>query len=717
LQIASAGVRDEQNNVVAGSAFGSVVDEFVAVGLTETEARTAAIAIATTASNLPEDATLDLIVNRARENLIAAVPAKKDILENQFAQQDNQFARNLVTELFESILTPVGLTTTEARRATQSALSVLLNSGERPINRQTLEAAFQEAASAVPAKSSLIRQTFNTFFNNSQNLESDANAGDVLNFDFLLTNIGTTAITRRVVNKDNPNTVLANVVIGPQRQVRLTVAVRIENIPDTGASVGVRLNKNEPTLQIELTGSGAIALPITTAPASPITECPTPGPPSIEQIVVIVSPTPGRPPLVDPLGRITGCAGELLPDYQGFSVGLYEPDPNDSTGGVRREVKLTPTGTGTQFEGIEPNIENSNPFFLTTGERGQYSFLLDVNKGQLDSGDTYILIVNPPDDSIFSERRIRIKIESRDGDLVTYEATSLDGRPISATNDETTVEQTIRITDANRIGLVLAVLNFNTSVCQAQEIQITKTADRAAAEPGDTVIYRLIIRNLSDSPVNNIVVTDELPLGFQLREDSVRGELNDERVAIAVSGSSEVTFSTSGVTIPPREDLTIAYAVVLTPDSLRGSGENSAIVQGQRAQPPLNVIRDGPALFRMQIRPGLLTNSGTIIGRVFEDKNFDGEQQSGEPGIPNAVVFLDDGTRIVTDENGLFSVANVLPGYRTGVIDLSSLPGYTLAPNLYFKERNSQSRLVRLSPGGMARMNFAVTPAFREEEK
>jgi len=95
------------------------------------------------------------------------------------------------------------------------------------------------------------------------------------------------------------------------------------------------------------------------------------------------------------------------------------------------------------------------------------------------------------------------------------------------------------------------------------------------------------------------------------------------------------------------------------------------------------------------------------------DKNFDGEQQNGEPGIPDAVVFMDDGNRIVTDANGLYSVANVIPGARTLVLDISSLSGYTLAPNLYFIERNSQSRLVRLSPGGLARANFAVTPAFK----
>jgi hypothetical protein len=128
-------------------------------------------------------------------------------------------------------------------------------------------------------------------------------------------------------------------------------------------------------------------------------------------------------------------------------------------------------------------------------------------------------------------------------------------------------------------------------------------------------------------------------------------------------------------------------------------------------------VKDGPAVHRLRIRSGIVSDCGTIIGRVFVDKNFDGEQQPGEPGVPNAVVFMEDGNRITTDANGLFSVANVLPGYRTGVLDLSSTPGYTFAPNQYFSEGNSQSRLVHLEPGGLVRMNFAVTPTSREAGK
>ncbi|KJH70141.1 DUF11 domain-containing protein [Aliterella atlantica] len=430
-------------------------------------------------------------------------------------------------------------------------------------------------------------------------------------------------------------------------------------------------------------------------------------------------------PLVDPLGQVTGCAGETLPDYTGFSVGIYEIDPSDPTGTeVRRPLELTVTELPNNLDnsipaGITPNTQNSNPYFLTSGNQGTYSFLFDPEKGQLDAGRAYILLINPPANSTYNQRRVRLVIGQRNGNLIAYTATSLDSRPINTTDNRTSVNGTIAVDDAERVGLVLAALDLDTAICQAQELQIVKTGDRAAAEPGDTVIYRLAIRNLASSAINNVVAVDTLPLGFDLLAKSVRGELGGNPVTINAShNGSTVTFRADGVTLPGSSTnlnsvLNIAYAAVITPDAVRGRGLNSAIAQAQR-QDNSQIVRDGPATHRLRLTPGILSDCGTIIGRVFVDKNFDGEQQSGEPGVPNAVIFMDDGNRITTDPNGLFSVANVISGYRTGVLDLSSLPGYTLAPNRRFIERNSQSRLVHLEPGGLVRMNFAVTPAFGE---
>ncbi len=236
-------------------------------------------------------------------------------------------------------------------------------------------------------------------------------------------------------------------------------------------------------------------------------------------------------------------------------------------------------------------------------------------------------------------------------------------------------------------------------------LQIVKTADRAAAEPGDVVVYRLLITNPSGRVATSLTVTDQLPRGLRYVPDSVQTAPSQPTQQVLTDSSLTLNFAALG----PGASISVAYAVLVTPEAVQGDGRNVVIIAAPGFAPVT-------ASFQLTIRPGIVSDCGTIVGRVFVDKNFDGQQQPGEPGVPNAVIFMDDGNRIVTDPDGLFSLANVLPGYRVGTLDLYSLPGYTLAPNLYRIEENSVSRLVRLSPGGLGRMNFAVTPTFGEEQ-
>ncbi|MGB7084877.1 MAG: hypothetical protein WBD47_04940 [Phormidesmis sp.] len=432
------------------------------------------------------------------------------------------------------------------------------------------------------------------------------------------------------------------------------------------------------------------------------------------------------PNLIDPLGDILGCNGLPLDSYAGFSVALYEPDASGLDLGEL--VSLAPT-SGT--DSIEPNIGNVNPFVLSAND-GSYNFLFgdstplnsaaNVGLVQTDAGARYILVINPPDDSDFDERRVLIEIlgnafnSATNTSTLSYQATSLDGQPISV-DGATTLTETVSVNDAETQALTFFTFALDTAICEAEQISITKSADRSAAQPGDTVVYRLNIKNLAKAEVNSVVAIDSPPIGFEIVPESVTGQLNGSPIAVvpALSASSRsVSFSVDEA-IAPDQVLDIIYAARLTPDAIRGTGRNSAIVTAQRTDSGFRV-KDGPSTYRIVLDPGIFSDCGTLIGRVFEDKNFDGEQQSGEAGIPNAVIFLDDGNRVVTDADGLFSVQKMLPGQRTGTLDLSSLPGYTLAPNLYFSERNSYSRLVNLAPGGLVRMNFGVTPTFQEEQ-
>ena len=423
--------------------------------------------------------------------------------------------------------------------------------------------------------------------------------------------------------------------------------------------------------------------------------------------------------LIDPLGRVVDCDGDAFADYTGFFVALYEAA--GATGSdLGPLVSLASPDQGQSIllapGVVNVNPDNSNPFNLGRTQtledelRGQFNFLFTPE--QITPGRSYILVIQPPPNQFLDQRRIRISILSATENNFSYLATSLDGLPLSLA-DSVAVGQEVTVPQGDRNFVLLSTPI--TPVCQAQALRVQKTADRVTSEPGGFVVYRVTVNNLSTTTINNVVVTDRLPLGFTLLEDSVQAAIGDTPVPITteVNGRSLTFRFQQGLPgdDPPTSNpvARIVYAVEVTPDALRGDGRNYALVAGDRADNNF-YSSDGPAVFEVDVRNGLLTDLGTIVGRVFVDKNFDGEQQYGEPGVPNAVVFMENGNRIVTDKDGLFSVANVLPGWHTGVLDLTSVPGYTYAPNPYVLSSESQVRAVRLEPGGMARMNFAVTP-------
>jgi uncharacterized repeat protein (TIGR01451 family) len=262
-------------------------------------------------------------------------------------------------------------------------------------------------------------------------------------------------------------------------------------------------------------------------------------------------------------------------------------------------------------------------------------------------------------------------------------------------------------------GIPTSSSNPTTLTATQAALELIKTADRAAAEPGDTIVYRLIITNNGAAAATNLTIQDQLPLGLRFINKSLTGTINNNTTTLTASTTSQSTITISlnnGTALQPSQTLNIVYAAEVTPDAIRGTGRNLAIAQAGN-------LTSNSASYVIKIRPGILSDCGTIIGRVFIDKNNDGEQQANEPGIANAVIYMDDGNRIVTDANGLYSLASVESGYRSATLDLSSLPGYALAPNKYIIEKNSPSRLAKLAPGSMVRINFGVTPAFGESKR
>ena len=721
LRLVGAGVADNEGNTIAslGAIAEDLIDLFKQQGLNTEEANTASLETISELAELPAEASSLEVAQVVKQSSAAAVedPNSQELIE-QVADGD---LLTTLAGLQTSNLRALGLNSAEIEAASSTEITPAANDNFSDRVRAA-SAAIAETTTRPEAQAQIAvaQQRYQAELDSIRGGEQSViTSGSKLQFRYRLENQqnepteielpGTKAIAEngltgsgqvtgviyRLVSNDNqgePKTITqdsAKVSIPGNQSLELNIEVEVGEVSDTEVS--------------------SLAVNLQTDCGSPVVQSASLLPP------IIVDGGEGNN-LIDPLGQITGCAGEILPEYTGFSVALYDPNTGDPTGSsVQNVTTLTTTELPDNPDnntplGIKPNTENSNPFFLTNTDEGRYSFLFDDAKGQLDSGRSYILIVSPPEDSVYSDRRIKLTIGNRTENIVEYTATSLDGKPIRATDGQTTITgEIVLVEDAERIGLDLAVLDLATNICDAQEIQITKTGDRATAEPGDTVIYRLAIRNLASAPINNLEIRDLLPPGFKLEPDSVMAELNATNVAIATEQNGSTINFTSDITLDVDGVVNLIYAAQLTPNALRGDGINSATVNAQRTDNS-SLVQDGPAIHNLLIEPGILEDTGILIGRVFVDKNFDGEQQKGEPGIPNAVIFLEDGNRIITDPDGLFSVANILPGTHTGTLDLTSIPEYRLAPNLRFIERNSKSRLVKLEPGGLVRMNFGVTP-------
>ncbi|MEL6442005.1 MAG: isopeptide-forming domain-containing fimbrial protein [Cyanobacteria bacterium J06621_8] len=723
IQINNLGIVQETGELVSALSIisGGLLAEYQQQGFSIEEANQAVLDTISTWAQLSADATSATVIASIKQSLLEKFGSDQAELINQLSDSSILTA---LAGLTSPSLETLGFSPEEIATVTQTAITPQTE-GSFSAQIQTVIASVVSELSRPEAQaqlSALPESLAVELEQIRQGTQTPIASGSVLSFRFSLDNTGTSATS---IELPNIQTLTESGLVGAGEVIGVTFGFPGEaeqTLTDTGQSVLIPAGQTL-TLSTQVRVGETAEKEITSIGLNLQSGCGEIN--SVQSINLVPSIVVDDDPnseLIDPRGQVSGCAGELLADYLGFSVALFEVNSSDPTLSEPAGLTLLTTTelpddpNNNVPAGITPNTQNSNPFFLTNEDEGQYSFLFDDGRGQLELGRNYILVVEPPDDSTFNQRQVRLTIGERQGDIVEYVATSLDGRPISAESEDTTVTgQIVLVEDAERIGLNLAVLDLSADICDAEEISITKTADRASAEPGDIVLYRIAVQNLATSPLTNFQITDRLPPGFSLEGETVLGEVNSNLVEIETTLTSErvVNFS-ANTTLEQGESLTLVYAAKISPDALRGEAENSATVNAQRNDNN-QIVQDGPAVYRLNLESGIIRDAGILIGRVFVDHNFDGEQQSGEPGVPNAVIYLENGNRIITDADGLFSVSNMLPGYHTGVLDLTSIPEYELAPNLRFIERNSSSRLVNLAPGGLVRMNFAVTPTAAEE--
>jgi uncharacterized repeat protein (TIGR01451 family) len=250
--------------------------------------------------------------------------------------------------------------------------------------------------------------------------------------------------------------------------------------------------------------------------------------------------------------------------------------------------------------------------------------------------------------------------------------------------------------DANSNASVNLVVPF---------LQVTKQAVRRIVEIGDAALYNIRITNLStETAVRNIEVVDYIPLGFKYINGS--SFLAQNKIGDPIINSRELHWTLTD-SIQPKASIQLSYRLVVGAGALDGDGINKARAIG--TTPTGVTIASEIAQDRVEIKKGVFTDRGFVIGKVFYDDNENFYQDANEEGIKGVELMTEEGTRVITGDDGKYSLPDMNAGEHVLRVRQETLPtndelicGYGDFGNV------AASRFVRLTESGVARVDFYI---------
>jgi uncharacterized repeat protein (TIGR01451 family) len=254
---------------------------------------------------------------------------------------------------------------------------------------------------------------------------------------------------------------------------------------------------------------------------------------------------------------------------------------------------------------------------------------------------------------------------------------------------------------------VLPLLGASTATLFLQ-----KTASISTAELGDSVMYTLMLEHKAGTPQSGAKVLDTLPLGFKYISGTVKmtrtGSVSSTAsgdAALGIIGVGPVLNFSIGNMV--QGDLvTLTYRVRLAVGAQQGTGINRAIASTDSGS------KSNEARATVKVTNGVFTQEGCVIGKVYLDCNHNGiqDQQDGdEPGVGGVRLYMEDGTYMVSDRQGKYSICGVQAATHVLKLDKTTLPkGAQLGITANRNALDPDSIFVDLKYGELHRADFLI---------
>ncbi len=232
---------------------------------------------------------------------------------------------------------------------------------------------------------------------------------------------------------------------------------------------------------------------------------------------------------------------------------------------------------------------------------------------------------------------------------------------------------------------------------------LRKDGSKRQAEFGDFVDYALTVTNKTGFPVTGVTLSDTLPPGFAYVANSVR--LNGAIVPNPAGGAGPgLIFDYPSLVIAPDQSAMVRYRVRI---GVGAPTEGDAI---NRARANSGPIQSNLASWTLRVTGGVFADDAFAFGKVYMDCKRDGRQQGGdEIGVPGVRLYLEDGTHVVTDVEGKWSLYGLKPVTHVLRLDQLTLPRGARLEILDNRNAGApESRFVDLKKGEFHKANFVI---------
>jgi uncharacterized repeat protein (TIGR01451 family) len=201
-----------------------------------------------------------------------------------------------------------------------------------------------------------------------------------------------------------------------------------------------------------------------------------------------------------------------------------------------------------------------------------------------------------------------------------------------------------------------------------QYLSISKTVNKKTATIGDILTYAISVENMDAAlSATTVTISDYFPHDFKYVAGT--SKIDD---SLVTDPTNRRTPSWLIGTLTAGQSTTLTYRVIVGPDAELGRNKNAAIVG---ATINASSASAGPSIAVVDVKEGLFSKKGMIIGKVFHDKDEDSIQDAKEKGIPYVSLILEDGTMITTDEHGRYSMPDISVGMHSLRLDQRMLEG------------------------------------------